>query len=172
MEEIRDSSVAGLRAGWLGGSNSGRGWNFFLTPASRPVLGPIQLPIEWVPEAVSLGVKLSGREADHSPPSTAEVKNAWSYTSTPQYAFMAWCSVKAQGQLYLLPFTGWRWVVSFMTRQYDSRKETTCTYWIWGCVGRRAGMDAVVKKKNPFPAPVGNRTPVIQRLLTFVFHPF
>jgi hypothetical protein len=29
-------------------------------------------------------------------------KNGWSYTSTPQYAFMAWCSVKkAQGQLYL-----------------------------------------------------------------------
>jgi hypothetical protein len=23
-------------------------------------------------------------------------KNEWSYTSTPQYAFMAWCSVKAQ----------------------------------------------------------------------------
>jgi hypothetical protein len=23
----------------------------------------------------------------------------------PQYAFMAWCLVKAQGQLYLLPFT-------------------------------------------------------------------
>jgi len=22
----------------------------------------------------------------------------------PQYAFMAWCLVKAQGQLYLLPF--------------------------------------------------------------------
>jgi hypothetical protein len=29
------------------------------------------------------GVKRPGREADHSPPSSAEVKNAWSYTSTP-----------------------------------------------------------------------------------------
>jgi hypothetical protein len=29
------------------------------------------------------GIKLPGREADHSPPSSAEVKNAWSYTSTP-----------------------------------------------------------------------------------------
>jgi hypothetical protein len=27
-------------------------------------------------------------------------KNAWSYTSTRQNAFMAWCSVKTQGQLY------------------------------------------------------------------------
>jgi hypothetical protein len=27
-------------------------------------------------------------------PSSAEIKNAWSYTSTPQYVFMAWCLVK------------------------------------------------------------------------------
>jgi hypothetical protein len=30
-------------------------------------------------------------EADHSPISNAKVKNAWSYTSFPQYAFMEWC---------------------------------------------------------------------------------
>jgi hypothetical protein len=30
-----------------------------------------------------LGLKGSGREADHSPPFSVEVKNAWSYTSTP-----------------------------------------------------------------------------------------
>jgi hypothetical protein len=35
------------------------------------------------------GVKRPGREADHSPPYSAEVKNTRSYTSTPQYAFMA-----------------------------------------------------------------------------------
>jgi hypothetical protein len=35
----------------------------------------------------SLEVKRPEREADHSPPSSAEVKNAWSYTSTPQYVF-------------------------------------------------------------------------------------
>jgi len=28
-------------------------------------------------------VKRTGREADHSRPSSAEVKNAWRYTSTP-----------------------------------------------------------------------------------------
>jgi hypothetical protein len=31
---------------------------------------------------LSLGVKWPVCEADHSPPSSAEVKNAWSYTST------------------------------------------------------------------------------------------
>jgi hypothetical protein len=30
-----------------------------------------------------LGVKRPARETDHSPPSSAEVKNAWSCTSTP-----------------------------------------------------------------------------------------
>jgi hypothetical protein len=30
-----------------------------------------------------LGGKAAGREADHSLPSSSEVKNAWSYTSTP-----------------------------------------------------------------------------------------
>ena len=29
------------------------------------------------------GVKLSGSDADHSHPSTPDVKNEWSYTSTP-----------------------------------------------------------------------------------------
>jgi hypothetical protein len=31
-----------------------------------------------------------GREVDHSPPSTADVKNEWSCTSAPTYAFVAW----------------------------------------------------------------------------------
>jgi hypothetical protein len=33
-----------------------------------------QFPIQWVPGALSLGVKRPGREADHSAPSSAEVK--------------------------------------------------------------------------------------------------
>jgi hypothetical protein len=45
-----------------------------VTTASRPALGPTQSPIQWVPGALSLGVKRQGREADHSPPSSAEVK--------------------------------------------------------------------------------------------------
>jgi hypothetical protein len=45
-------------------------------------LGPTQPPIQLVPGALSLGIKRPLREADHSPPSSAEVKNAWSYTST------------------------------------------------------------------------------------------
>jgi hypothetical protein len=45
-------------------------------------LGPTQ-GYQWVPETINLGVQRLGREADNSPPSSAEVRNAWSYTSTP-----------------------------------------------------------------------------------------
>jgi hypothetical protein len=47
---------------------------FLFITVSRPALGPTQSPIQWVPEALSLGVKWPGREADHSPPSSAKVK--------------------------------------------------------------------------------------------------
>jgi hypothetical protein len=47
---------------------------FLFTTASRTALGPTQPPIEWVAGALSLGVEQLGREADHSPPSNAEVK--------------------------------------------------------------------------------------------------
>jgi hypothetical protein len=84
-------------------SGGGRGLGIFLlTTASRPALVSIQPPIQWVPGALSLAVKRPGREADHSPPSSAEVKYACSFTPIPQYAFVAWCSVKAEG-LYLYP---------------------------------------------------------------------
>jgi hypothetical protein len=35
------------------------------------------------------GVKRLGREAEHSPPTIAEVKKIWIYTFTHPYVFMA-----------------------------------------------------------------------------------
>jgi hypothetical protein len=68
----------------IGGFESRQGLGIFLlATASRPALGSIQPTIQWVTGAISLGVKRPGREAYHSPPSSAEVKDAWSYTSTP-----------------------------------------------------------------------------------------
>jgi len=72
---------------------------------SRPALGPTQPPIRWVPGAFTPRAKRPGREADHLPLCSAEVKNAWSYTYTPPIrfhgvvnygrdVFMAWCFVK------------------------------------------------------------------------------
>jgi hypothetical protein len=56
---------------------------FLFTTASRTALGPTQPPIQWVRGAHSLGVKRLRRDAYHSPPSSTEAKNAWSYASTP-----------------------------------------------------------------------------------------
>jgi hypothetical protein len=56
---------------------------------SIQVLGPTQPLIQWVPGPLSPVVKLPEREADHSPPTSAEVKKMWTYTSTVPYSFTA-----------------------------------------------------------------------------------
>jgi hypothetical protein len=54
------------------GVRSSAGQRIFpLTSVSRPALGPTQPPVQWVPGVLSPGVK--ARDADHSPPSSAEV---------------------------------------------------------------------------------------------------
>jgi hypothetical protein len=65
-------------------TSPGRGWDFLLfTTETRPALGPTQAPIQWVPGGSFPGIKRPGRETDHTPPSSTEVQNAWSSTSTP-----------------------------------------------------------------------------------------
>jgi hypothetical protein len=54
-------------------------------------LGPTHLLIQWALKLFTLGARWPGREADHSPPSKAEVKKEWINISTPSIlcAFMA-----------------------------------------------------------------------------------
>jgi hypothetical protein len=49
--------------------------------------------------------KRPGREADHSPPSNAEVKNPWNYTSIPPYVYMAWYLIKHKENFTFITFT-------------------------------------------------------------------
>jgi hypothetical protein len=129
-------------------------------------------PIQWVPGTLSVGVKRPGHESDHSPPSSAEVKNAWSYTSPTQYVFMVWCLVKhnlacsltehhamkaywengATAPRILNLGTRWRWVVRFMPLALylpPSGERAPGIHLIGAWVGPRAGLDAVVKRKIP-----------------------
>jgi hypothetical protein len=64
------------------------GKGFLFATVSRPALGPIQPPIQWVQESISTGIMRPGRETDHLSPFIAEVKNTRSYSSTPPYVFM------------------------------------------------------------------------------------
>jgi hypothetical protein len=57
-------------------------WFLLFATASSPVLGPTQHPNQLLRGTLSLSVKRPGRESGHSPPSSADVKNAWSYTPT------------------------------------------------------------------------------------------
>jgi hypothetical protein len=47
--------------GWkVGGFDSRQGQDFFFPTASTPPLGPTEPPIEWVPGAISPGLKRQG----------------------------------------------------------------------------------------------------------------
>jgi hypothetical protein len=76
----RDSSVGSvcIATRRLAGWPRSRGSIFLFCIISRPAVGPAQPPIQWVPplrRAVYREVKRHGRKADHSGPSSAEVKN-------------------------------------------------------------------------------------------------
>jgi hypothetical protein len=56
---------------------------FLFVTASRTVLRSTQSPVHMGTGGYYSGVKRSGRETDHSPSSSVEVKYAWSYTFIP-----------------------------------------------------------------------------------------
>jgi hypothetical protein len=70
-------------------SSPGRVKNFLFSSSSSPALGTTQPPIQWVHGSSFPWVKRPGREADHSPPISAEVKNTWICISTTPYVFIA-----------------------------------------------------------------------------------
>jgi hypothetical protein len=71
---------AGLQVAWLGVQGLAGAGNFPLHHHVQTGSGahPASYPM-----ALSLAVKWPGHEADHSPPSSSEVKNVWHYTSDP-----------------------------------------------------------------------------------------
>jgi hypothetical protein len=77
---------------------------FLFTTASITALGPTEPPIQWVPGALSLWVKWQGREADHSPPSSAKIKE-WVelYLHSPNMPSWRGAQLKHRDN-----FTSWR----------------------------------------------------------------
>ena len=71
---------------------------FFVFKTIRQSLGHIHSPLQLVqqPPHPPPAAIWPGCDADHSPPSNAEVNNEWNHTSVPLYAFMVWT-----GQLHI-----------------------------------------------------------------------
>jgi hypothetical protein len=90
---VSRGSPVGIATGYglddegVGVPSPGRVKNVNFSILSRLALG--STPIQWVPGALNLRLKRPGLETDHSPPTNAEVRKTWIYTSTPSYAFMA-----------------------------------------------------------------------------------
>jgi hypothetical protein len=89
MNKFQFNSSVGIATGYglddrgRRSSSPGRVKNFLFFTSSRPALGPTQPLIQWVPGALSPGVKGSRREAEQSLPASTEVKKMWIYTCTP-----------------------------------------------------------------------------------------
>jgi hypothetical protein len=99
----------------------GRGKNFLFSVASKPSLEPTQSPIQWLP-----GVKRPWREADHSPPTTAEVTKMLIFTSAPPYVFITKCLINyAHGQIY--PFLNFYSVFSGTDISDFCHQSYSCT---------------------------------------------
>jgi len=49
-------------------------------------------------------------------------KNEWSYTATPQYAFLVWPLVKAQGKLYIFTFNIKVFLLRYELNKYLNEK--------------------------------------------------
>jgi hypothetical protein len=90
----RDSAVSIATGYWLddrvvGVPSPGGIKNFHFSVSFRLALGSTQPSIQWIPAALSPGVKPSGREAGHLPPTSAEAQKTLPFTlkdnSTPNH---------------------------------------------------------------------------------------
>jgi hypothetical protein len=94
-------------------------------------------------------VKRQGHEIDHSPQSSAKVKNAWSYTSAPPYVLMARCILKTKAKFTFnflttnltVPATGTYWCAKRSSfKKVDELKDL---------VGSGRGLTGVMFQRLP-----------------------
>jgi len=70
-------------------------------PPPHRLLGLTQPPNQWIPESLSTETKRPGREADHSPPFSAEVKVEL-YFHSPNTPL--WCGAQLKKRVGILPY--------------------------------------------------------------------
>jgi hypothetical protein len=77
-------------SGYHRGTIAGRGTDLLFATACKLAGGLTRLLFSWNPGLP--GTKQPKREADHSAPSFAKIKNMWNSVSTPSYVFLICCS--------------------------------------------------------------------------------
>jgi hypothetical protein len=107
LNHTLDSAVSITTSYWL----DNRGVRVRVPVVSRIFTSPCHSDRLWSPPnllsngyqgLLPRGNKRPGREAGRSPPTNAEVKKTWVYTSTSPYTFMTLCLLsKVQEQIYL-----------------------------------------------------------------------
>jgi hypothetical protein len=78
--------MKGNAAVWI--STPGKSKIFLLCTSSRLASWPNNIVIQWASEVLSSAVKRSELQADHSSPTSDEVKNISIYISTPSRVFL------------------------------------------------------------------------------------
>jgi hypothetical protein len=87
--------------------------------------GPINLPSQWALGALYPRIKLQGREANHSPPSSDTIKNCGAVT--PPHHRSSWHNAQCTDtNLLLLTQTGFK--VIFIQDLYTRKCMYVCTY--------------------------------------------
>jgi hypothetical protein len=74
-------------------------------------LGPTQHPVEWVPGALSPGVKLPRHETHHLHRFDIEFTNAWSCISALLQAIISWRLIRHRDSFLLLTFTSLNYIL-------------------------------------------------------------
>jgi len=87
------------------------------------------------------------REAGQSPPSSAEGKTAWSYTSNPPYIFIAWYLRKRRYKYYLLEMKSFHVTLSitYLLNRIRSSCKYKCQVYNWNtCFPETATCSCVI----------------------------
>jgi hypothetical protein len=101
---------------------------------------PTQPRIKWVPGALTPGAQQPGHKADHSLPSSAEVKNMWSYTSIPLYVFITWYLIKQAIHLHGVVLSQAQEQLRFQERKFMSKPKLSyavylhCYHFMGTCI--------------------------------------
>jgi hypothetical protein len=107
--------------------------------SSRPVLGPTQSSIQWVPGALSSEVKRLVCEVDHSPPTSAEVKKTWIHLLSHTPSWRSAQLVKHRGKFTYFIVSdpperpSLRLSFLMLSKLYTNCTLVTLWRWTWCC---------------------------------------